>query len=110
MQPTELLFVLAMQGQNPYAVSSAAPIPRVVNHVVGDETPSIVSMRSFDPAELPTSRSGEYQIAKPLKELVQSVGEYVRAMAFLPGDPEADEIVERLMRMRQETKRPLKRR
>lgn len=95
---------------NPHnAVTHQPNTPRIVLHITGDETPSELSMLQFSPQDLPTSAAGSYTISEPLVDLFNAAHEHVAHVAVLPGDPAADQIVEKLIRARRAVKRPLAR-
>lgn len=69
-------------------------------------TPTTIPYR----IEVSTCTTGTLPVSEPLVELVKTSFEHIQAMAFLPGNEEADEIIERLMARREERQRPLTRR
>lgn len=83
--------------------------PRIALHVTGDDTPSELSMFRLSPQDLPTSAVGGFRVSEPLVDLFDGAHRHIANVAVLPGDPAADQIVERLIRARNAGKRPLAR-
>ncbi len=81
--------------------------PRISMHLTGDETPT---SRCWSTPDIPTCATTHLLVADPIVELVNSAINHVTTFAVLPGDEEADAIVDRLLERRPRTKRKLKKR
>lgn len=106
-----LVFPLMLKGINPReddTFSIPAPVTTIEYTLTGGlGTPSAIPFE----LEISTSTTSAIAVSAPLLELVEAATAHVRAMAFLPGDEKADEIVDRLMARARpvERKRPLSR-
>ena len=107
--PVDLLTLMLLHGSPGNTLVTTRPSPRVVRRITSDETPAVHAPRHWFRESLPTSTSGQYRVIEPLPDLVRAAFSHVESMAVLPGDPEADKIVERLIQRRTEAKRPLRR-
>jgi hypothetical protein len=105
MSPEVLAMLALLDPHN--AVVHQPNAPRIALHFTGDETPSELSMFRLYSHDLPTSAVGGYRVSEPLVELFNAAYRHVTNVAVLPGDPAADQIVERLIRARNAGKRPL---
>ena len=103
----ETMALLALLDPH-HAVVSNFEAPRVAIQLTGDETPTSVPFGRDFP-ELPTCSTSSFVVSEPLVDLVRSATAHVQAMAVLPGDEKADEVVERLLAKRPSNKRPLRR-
>lgn len=93
----------------PPEIEIAAGSPITIEYAAtgGVGTPTSIPFE----VDLPTLPTAQLPILEPIVELVAAAEAHIRAMAFLPGDPAADELVQRLRSSRSaEGKRSLTRR